>query len=197
MALALAMRVGEIGASTPPTSRPRGSPCTPRGCRRCPGPADRAGRRGSRRPAICWRATGSENGRPPGSRLGSSRQIQRAAPLGPSRNPADPCPRALSQAGRLPTQRPGLRQPFAEQDDGSLGQSAGEAVEGVRCHRARCRRTAQARLSEPWDRNGAMDSTARPCRRTALRSRRKTIGASSSGSNPASNYRQVAVSRSA
>ena len=57
-------------------------------------------------------------------------------------------------------------------------------------------RSRAAVLTEPGERNGAIVNTLVPTRRTALRSRRKTIGDSSSGSKPASST-AGACSRSA
>ena len=155
--------------------------------------ARRAGRRHSSAAAVCSRADASATGRPPGSRLGQRAGLQRAPLAGSSRYPRQPRTGGPSQSACRGECSGRGGQPLADQDDraGRLQlRVVGQAVQR-RGLAAGCRRDEPCRAS--WSARGwrtvRSAITCTPFLRTALRSRRKTIGDSSSGSKSGQQHR--------
>ena len=150
--------------------------------------------------ATSIRAAGSATGRPPGSRLG--RQPASTAPRSPARRG--------TQASRAPVRSAsrrhggqgagGQRGPLPDQDHRigirARDRSAARPAQPPRLPDGR-RSGWRPILWAPVLRYGASVATGRPCLRNALRSRRKTAPASSSGSKHDQQHRRRPDSRSA
>ena len=172
--------------SIPPISNPASSPCAAAvriAAVSRPGPAGRSVM--FQASLIRWRARGSVTGCPPGSTVG--RQPASRAPRSParrgiqaSRDPvrsasataADSAPGLVARRSPARITAPGSRSAAVR-----ASSAAASAPGTVRMCRA-------ASFAVPREASGAIAITGRCRRRTALRSRRNTIGDSSSGSNP-------------
>ena len=158
-----------------------------------------AGRSPTFQMSLSWRrAAGSVTGRPPGSRFG--RHPASSAPRSPARRGIHASDAPVASARRAAADSaPGLvarRSPtrmiapgWVSNASVASASSAAASPPGV------VGMTRALSLVDPREANGAMVITGSACWRTALRSRRKTMGDSSSGSNPASTT-TGAVSRS-
>ena len=181
---------GRSSSSTPPISRAPNAPS--RAARRI-SVVSRPGAAGSsstfQAAAICRRAVASVTGRPPGNRFGSAPAS--SAPRSPARRGTHASRAPVATANRAAAESaPGevaSRSPTRITDPGRFSRSlparsssAAASLPGPDLI------NAPDSLVRPRVANGAIDITCRACFRTALRSRRKTIGASSSGSRPAS-----------
>ena len=148
--------------------------------------------------ATSTRAAASATGRPPGSSDGQRAGLDRAALAGPARHPGEAGPGGLGEPDDGGQRAGDGGEPLADEDHHVV---AGERVGGLLDARvARCagRRGPRPRCpgavgsSAPTaspgrgSASGATACTVSEPRRTALRSRRKTIGDSSSGSRPTS-----------
>ena len=190
MAAIAASGSGRSWSSTPPISKAPSSP-RPAACRIAsvsrPSPTGRPST--FHAAASCARAVSSVTGRPPGNRFAIA--------------PASNAPRSPARRGTHASRAPvaDARRPAAESAPGdAASRSPTRISEPGRLSSSSPARSSSAvasppgpvlislpdSLARPRVAKDAMDNTCRPRLRTALRSRRKTIGTSSSGSSPAS-----------
>ena len=192
-------QVGELDAADQQRARVR------RRARRPGSPAvSRPGGGGQRRrrstpAAVCCAGRRVGDGAAAGQQVGQRTGLQRAAFAGAPRDPRQPGTGGVGQSGCRRKRSGGGGQPLADQDDRARAGSCArrQAVQrgGLAAGRGRDEPAAPSWSARGW-RTVRSTITCRPCLRTALRSRRNTIGDSSSGSSPASST-AGAVSRSA
>ena len=180
-------QVGDLHAADQQGAESR-RPRRPRGWPRCHGRAPPAVRRRSTRRGLGARRA-SATGRPPGSRCGQRAGFQRAALTGPARNPGQPGAGGVGETHRGRQRAGRRRQPLADQDHRTR-QARAASLTSARPSSAPASPPGAVRISvpdilcRPRVANGATAAPAGRVLRAALRSRRKTIGDSSSGSKP-------------
>ena len=140
--------------------------------------------------ATSARAAGSVDRPAAGQKIGCRTGFQRAAVAGASRHPADPCAGRIGQSERRGVGAGRAGEALADQDDRPRRQFVVQARRArPPRRRARWRSACRPSSSARGWRTARSTVTFRPRLRKALRSRRKTIGDSSSGSKPASSDR--------
>ena len=191
MAANAAAGSGRSAGSTPPISSAPSSPV--RAAARIadvsrPGRCGQVDRHSTRRPPGRGRGRRRWAGRR--EEVGQAAGLQRGPLTGPSRDPGDPRAGGVGQPRRRRIRTGTGGQPFPDEQDRSGRQIGVQRVERRRPRRrGPPSRAGRPAWSGPRVAKGATAITRSPCLRTALRSRRNTIGDSSSGSSPASTHR--------